>query len=143
MEYASTNSKRTVIARFDEGEDLLKSLQACVEENNIKCGWFNIIGALKVATYGLYENGGRRKISKEAKQCFEILSTIGNITLKEGQPMIHAHINLSDEDQGASFGGHLMEGSIIYPLAEVVIQECEDAVERVFDEKTNLWLMKF
>lgn len=143
MQFISTKSKRTIIARFDEGEDLLKTLKECSEKNNIKCGWFNIIGGLKIFTYGLYENGEYRKISKEAKHCFELLPTFGNITLKEGGTLIHAHINASDEDQGASYGGHLMEGSIIYPFAEVFIQECEGTVERTFDKKTNLWPMKF
>jgi predicted DNA-binding protein with PD1-like motif len=139
----STNSKKTIIARLDEGEDLFCALKECAEKNNIKCGWFSAIGGLKVFTYGLYENGEYRKISKRAKHCFELLPTFGNITLKEGGVLIHAHVNASDEDQGISCGGHLMEGSIIFPFAEVVIQECEGTVDRAFDKKTNLWPLKF
>lgn len=143
MQYISTNSKKVVMARFDEGEDLLKTLKECAEKNNIKCGWFSIIGGLKIFTYGLYEAGEYRKISIKAKHCFELLPTFGNITLKGGDTLIHAHINASDEEKGASYGGHLMEGSIIYPFAEVVMQECEGQVNRIFDKKTNLWPMKF
>lgn len=143
MEWISTSSKRTVIARFDEGEDLLRSLKECAEKNGIKCGWFNLIGGLKIFQYGLYENGGHRKITRKAKHIFEILSTCGSIALKEGKISIHAHINASDEDEGVSYGGHLMEGSIIYPFAEVVIQELDGIVNRSFDKKTNLWPIRF
>lgn len=143
MQYISTDSRKTIVARLDEGEDLLKALKECAERNNIKCGWFGVIGGLKIFTYGLYENGEYRKISKEAKNCFELLPTFGNITLKEGEILIHAHVNASDEGQGFSCGGHLMEGSIIHPFAEVIIQEVDATISRAFDPKTKLWPIKF
>lgn len=143
MQYVKGNSKRVVIARFDEGEDLLMTLKKCAEENNIRCGWFSVIGGLKKLAYGLYENGEYRNITKEAENCFELLPTFGNITLKNGETLIHAHINASDEDNGTCCGGHLIEGSIIFPFAEVVIQECDGSINRKFDPKTKLWPMNF
>ncbi len=143
MKFTISNPKRLIIARLDEGDDLLKSLTTLAEKNNIKAGWFGMIGGLKRFAYGLYEDGKYRNIVKEARHCFELLPTFGNISIKEGKVLIHAHIAASDEKEGAMFGGHLMEGCKIYPFAEVFMQECDADVGRTFDPKTNLWPMKF
>ena len=66
-----------------------------------------------------------------------------NITVKEDEVMIHAHLTAADEHDGTSFGGHLMEGSIVFPFAEVYIQEFDSIIEREFNPKINLWPIKF
>ena len=134
---------RTVVARLDAGEDLLLSLTKLAEGNNIKAGWFNIIGGLKKIVYGLYEDGKYKNITKEARHCFELLPTAGNVSIKEGKVLIHAHINATDEEDGTAYGGHLMEGTLVYPFAEVVLYEVDVELGRIFDPKTNLWPMKF
>lgn len=131
--------KKMIFARFDEGDDLLLFLKRCAEEHNIRSGWFNLIGGLKELAYGLYEKGEYRNIRKTAKHCFEILPTFGNITQKDGNTFIHAHIIASDEQEGTACGGHLIEGCKIYPFAEVVMQEIDVVIDRAYDPKTNLW----
>lgn len=143
MKYLSTNSKRTIIARIDEGEDLLLSLQKLAEENGIRTGWFSVIGGLKKLSFGLFENGSHHNIIKEAKRCcFELLPTSGNISIKEGKTFAHCHVIASDEETGAASGGHLMEGSIVYPVAEVYMQECDTEIVRELDPQTKFWPMK-
>lgn len=143
MESKVSNTKRLIIVRLDAGDDLLLSLQKCAEQHNIKSGWVSMIGGLKQVTYGLYENGTYKNITKKAAHCLELLPTFGNISLKEGKVLVHIHVNAGDETDGSSFGGHLMEGSLIYPFAEVFIQECDAVLERAFDDKTKLWPIKF
>ncbi len=143
MESKVCNPKRTIFARFDEGEDLLGSLVECVRGNEVRSGMFNFIGGLKRVSYGLYYKGERKEFKRDATECFEILSGTGNITVKEDEVMIHAHLTAADEDDGTSFGGHLMEGSIVFPFAEVYIQEFDSIIEREFNPKINLWPIKF
>lgn len=136
--------KKTIFARFDEGEDLLLSLQKLAEDNDIKAGWFTVIGGLKKFAYGLFENGTYHNIIKTAKHsCFELLPSSGNITIKEGKIFAHCHIIASDEEEGKAFGGHLIEGSIVYPVAEVIMQGFEGEISREFDPKTKFWPIKF
>ena len=143
MDYRVCNLKRTIVARFDDGEDLLLSLTKCAEENGIKAGYFSLIGALKRFAYGLYEEGKYRSIVKEASHCFELIPVFGNVSLKEGKALIHAHVACADEEAGGLFGGHLMEGSKIYPFTEVVMQEFDLPLDRTYDPKTNLWPIQF
>ena len=143
MEYRECAGVRTIFARFDEGEDLILALKKCAADNEIKSGWFSVIGGLKEFAYGLYEGGEYRKIKKSASHCFELLPTFGNITMKEGEILIHAHIALADESEGAMFGGHLMEGCKVYPFAEVVMQEVDIEIGRAYDPAKNLWPIKF
>jgi predicted DNA-binding protein with PD1-like motif len=143
MESIACTTKRMIVARFDAGEDLLLSLTACAKEHGIRAGWFSVIGGLKEIAYGLYEQGAYRNIRKVAKHCFELLPTIGNISIKEGEVLIHTHINAGNEEDGRSFGGHLIEGSKIFPFAEVFIHECDAPLGRRHDRPTNLWPLTF
>ena len=69
----------------------------------------------------------------------EISSLIGNISLKDGQPFVHAHVILSNA-RGKTWGGHLASGTIVFA--------CEYTVEvfggmeftRLHDEGTGLHL---
>lgn len=130
------------MARFDAGEDLVLTLKKCAQEHGIKSAWFNVIGGLKEFTYGLYEKGTYRVITKKAENCIELLPTFGNITMKEGELLVHAHVIGGEESEGKTFGGHLMEGSIIFPFAEVIIQEIDPVINRSYDKTTNLWSLK-
>lgn len=50
---------------------------------------------------------------------------------------MHLHMSIADKD-GKSFGGHLKEGTIVYPTAEIVIGEDETVVyTRELDEETG------
>ncbi len=143
MDFMACSRGRTFMARFDAGEDLLSSLERFAKENRISAGHFSIIGGLKKLSYGLLGKGGHRVLKYEAERCFEILPTFGNITLKDGEVMIHAHIAAADEEEGVLRGGHLSEGCEIYPFAEVVIEELSPPIHRNYDSSTNLWPLNF
>jgi predicted DNA-binding protein with PD1-like motif len=144
MESKVCKPKKLIVARLDAGEDLLLSLQKLAEERDVKGGWFSVIGGVKRLAYGLFENGTYHNIVREAKRCcFELLPTAGNISVKEGKTFAHCHIIASDEEEGKAFGGHLIEGSIVYPVAEVYMQECDVVIKRIFDSNTKFWPLKF
>ena len=59
------------------------------------------------------------------------------ISLRDGEPVVHAHITLSDQ-QTRAFGGHLAPGTIVF-ACEFIIHIFEGAkMERGFDEQTGL-----
>lgn len=132
---------RLFVGRLPFEADLLDSIEKYITEKDITHGHFSIIGALKSGTYGFFnEKTLKYDIIHHKKQC-EILSCIGNISIKEGKPFVHAHITLSDE-KGRAFGGHLTKGCEIFS-AEIVMHELINAeLVREFDENTKLYLWR-
>ncbi len=62
---------------------------------------------------------------------------MGNISLKDNEIMVHAHVVLADFE-GKAYGGHLMPGTKIF-AAEFHIQEYVGAeLTRVKDKETGL-----
>ncbi|MDH7564753.1 MAG: DNA-binding protein [Candidatus Bathyarchaeota archaeon] len=129
------------VARILEGEDLPDAILRRVREGNVKAGFFVVIGSLKRATLGYYKDGKYENVELEGP--LEIASGMGNIAVnEEGEPMIHAHIVVSDR-KGEAFGGHLMKESPVGATAELVIVESLGLnLVRAQDEKTGLNLLR-
>ena len=62
----------------------------------------------------------------------EIVSAEGTISSNG----VHVHIAVSD-DEGAVYGGHLMEGCKVHTTAEICIMETEMVFKRIFDPETG------
>ena len=136
--HVETKTGRLFIGRFESGEFLQEALTSFCKKENIRLGIFNIIGAVRNVKLGYYE-----QTTKQYTDCasidkkLEISSCTGNISLKDAEIMVHAHITLADFD-GKAFGGHLMPGTEIF-AAEFFIQELTGGeLNRVRDEKTGL-----
>jgi len=100
---------------------------------------FSMIGAVSSATIGAYDQKQQVYITFTEKAPFEILSCIGNISLKDGKPFVHAHILLGDE-KGKTIGGHLFSEPLIF-AGEIEIQELKGKpMERAYDSTTGLML---
>jgi len=130
---------RSFIGRIKNGKDLCGALtDFCVKEN-ISFGTFSVIGAVKNVTLGYYDQDDKKYNDIKIEKPLEIAACTGNISSKDGEVFVHAHINVSD-DKGESFGGHLMPGAEIF-AAEFFIQELTPGtLERKFDDETGLSL---
>lgn len=124
------------------GEDLLKSITDFCIEKNMKSGFISVIGALQKAKFGYYNQQEKKYYENTKDKPVEIISCLGNISVKDGNPFVHAHISVADE-KGNVVGGHLKEGCIVF-AAECAIFELEgDLMERRFDALTGLSLWDF
>jgi predicted DNA-binding protein with PD1-like motif len=134
---------RKIIGRLAKGEDLLTALESCAREHDITLGEVRAIGAVSQARVGFYNQTERKYYYLDLARPLEILSLIGNISLKDGKPMVHAHITLSDHD-GRAFGGHLAEGTLAF-ACEFAIQEYKSANPpvRQMDDPTGLFLWPY
>ncbi len=134
------NEKRTFIGRFSSNADLLSSLTGLCKEENIRLGVFTVIGALKCAKLGYYDQAAKRYVTNvELDKKLEITSCIGNISLMDSEIFVHAHITMADRE-GKCFGGHLMPGATIF-AAEYHIKELIGAeLSRKPDPDTGLSL---
>jgi len=69
----------------------------------------------------------------------EVLSLVGDVTINDGKPNIHAHVVLGKRD-GSTSGGHLIE-AIVRPTLEVILTESPAHLERRFAKEAGLPLI--
>lgn len=119
MEYLSGNFGRMIVVKLFPGEDLICAIRNLAEKEKIQSGIFFAIGTLSQAHFYFY---APKKTPVTLKEPLEIISCIGNISLKEKQPFIHAHISVSDSKYRCH-AGPLLEGSLIDRVGEIFILE--------------------
>ena len=123
--------------RLHPGEDLVKSLLAYVEQQNIKAA--SILTCVGSLTQARLRLAGTTSVETaeylNVKEKVEIVSLVGTLSSLGGS---HLHISLSDE-KGKVVGGHLMpDDAIVHTTVELVIGSCDDlSFTREFDEKTG------
>ncbi len=116
------------MARAEHDADLIEIVTAT----------FTAIGALKNTKLGFYDQQKHEYSEMLLSAPQEIASCIGNISLKESEPFVHAHAVLADQD-GNTKGGHLLEGRVF--AAEVHLTELVGmALVRKKDAVTGLSL---
>ena len=132
---------RLLFFRLEAGSDLLKAIRAAAEGTGVKAGLLACIGGLERARLGFYVGSGRYE-AIEIQGPLELVSCLGSISEgPDGELIIHAHVCVSGRD-GRALGGHLLEGCIIRPTAELAILELAGAgLRRRLDEATGLKLL--
>ncbi len=137
--YREVKEGRSFIGRFQPGDDLLSALTAFCKKHRVRMGVFRVIGSVRNAALGYYN----QDIKKYAEcirldKKMEIISCNGNISIKDYEIFIHAHISLAEHD-GKVFGGHLMNGTEIF-AAEFYIEELfgHDLIREENDPQTGL-----
>ncbi len=135
-----TRPGRCFMGRLAKGDDLLLALEKFCQEHNITLGEVRALGAVTKARVGFYHQEERKYQWLDLPNPREILSLIGNISVKDGKPMVHAHVTLSGDD-GRVVGGHLAEGTPVF-ACEFAIHEyqADQVLARQNDPETGLML---
>lgn len=131
---------RVFVGRLETGSDLVAEIERFCLEREIVAAVVDVVGALRVARYAFYDPQAReyREVGTEPDQ-HEMIGFVGNISLRDNRPFLHAHATFSTFD-GPTIGGHLVAGCEVF-VAEVVIRELDDvSLLRVHDETTGLAL---
>ncbi len=132
---------RIWIGRIPFHGDLLESIQEFAADEKINCAKVEVIGAVERAVISYYDQGKRVYEDRELNEHLEILSCLGNLSMRDGKPAAHLHINLGDS-KGNVKGGHLQKGTVIF-AGEFVIEEIlGPKLERAYDSETDLPLWR-
>lgn len=119
--------------------DLIEALTGAAGTHGVKAGTVQVVGALRKAKLGFYDQWRKTYRELPFERPMEIVSGMGNVSLRDGKPFIHLHLALSD-DEGKVFGGHALGGCTVF-AAEFTIMPLPGAEPvRVFDETTGLYL---
>ena len=106
--------------RLHPGDDLKIKIAEFVKEKKIQAGYIiTCVGSLNKATIRL----SNRNETQTWKETFEITSLTGTLS-PDGN---HLHISIANKD-GNTIGGHLMDGTIVYTTAEIIIGEAPDLI---------------
>lgn len=130
-----------LVGRLAPGDDLLGALEALVRERNITAGHVQFIGALERGALGYYDQKGRRYQTVTLDRHLEIAAGMGNVSLRDGGPTVHAHVVLSD-DEGHCWGGHLIPGNVVFACEFTIAVLEGEAWSRHPDEYTGLTLWR-
>lgn len=129
----------TFVIRLMKGEEVIKRLTDFSAKNNISLASFSGIGAVKKAEIGFYDLKNKKYLWEKIDKEMEVLSIIGNVSVLDKKPFIHAHITLGDRSYNAK-GGHLKE-AVVGATLEIVLTKVKGKVERKFDDETGLNLL--
>ena len=129
---------RNFIVRAKLDSDIIAFLNNAAKKHGITTATFTVIGALKWAKLGFYDQDKHEYLENLLSTPQEIATCIGNISTKEGEPFVHAHAVLADRN-GNARGGHLLEGKVF--AAEIHLSELiGEEILRVNDDVTGLSL---
>ena len=130
---------RAFVGRLATGSDLVTEIERFCLEREVTAAQVTVIGAVRRASYAYYEQGDHRYLELETDTHHEMSGFIGNVSLRDDKPFLHAHATFADAT-GATVGGHLLRGVEVFS-AEVMIRELGDvSLVRLPDEETGLGL---
>ncbi len=128
------------IIRLDEGEEIIERIRQLCKTSGIRPATISGIGAATRATIGIYELSKKQYSRKDLTGDHEITNITGNITTFNGEVYLHFHANFSDREQ-RTWGGHLNE-AYVGGTCELIIDIIDCDLDRVFDERVGLNIIK-
>ena len=135
--YNEIQFQRIFVGKLKYGSDLLEELTSVCEHNSIHLGRVEALGAVKKARLCFYNQQERKYDLFEIEENLEITALIGNISMRDGKPIVHAHITLSDA-QGQAYGGHLATGTVVFTCEFCIDVYKGPRLLRAYDEETGL-----
>jgi uncharacterized protein len=130
---------KTYALVFDKDEEVGGPLLAFAGEHDLSAAQVTAIGAFSEVTLGFFDRQSRTYKAIPIREQVEVLSFMGNISLKERRPTLHAHVVVGKSD-GTAHGGHFLNGKV-WPTLEMLISETPQHLRRREDEETGLALI--
>jgi predicted DNA-binding protein with PD1-like motif len=144
MEYRVGTVERAIVARFSDGDDLIKGLTDIARTEDIRSGIFHVIGGLRK---GRFVAGPEKEklppvpVWGRLEKSHEILG-IGTIFWEDDEPKIHLHGAFGKRDSVKV--GCLRKDPETFLIIEAVIFELKGIdARRVEDPDLGFPLLKF
>lgn len=131
--------KRTILCQLPYGSDLLDQMTAIVRREGITLGRIHALGATTHARVAYYDQATKVYNPLDFPGGMEIVTLHGNVSLRDGEPFVHAHILLGDP-KGNVVGGHLLQGTTLFACELFIDELAGPALERARDDRTGLFL---
>ncbi|HEV8675885.1 MAG TPA: PPC domain-containing DNA-binding protein [Methylomirabilota bacterium] len=136
---AGGEKEKTYALVFERGDEVIRALTDFAAGHGLGGSHFTAIGAFSDVTLGYFDRQAKAYQKILVREQVEVLSLVGDVALKDGQPQVHAHVVLGKAD-GTAHGGHLLEGHV-WPTLEVILVESPKHLRRRLDPATGLALI--
>jgi predicted DNA-binding protein with PD1-like motif len=133
------HGEKTYALIFEKGDEVMATLKAFAREAKLGGAHFTAIGAFSDAVLGYFDRDRRDYKKIPIREQVEVLSMIGDVALKDGEPEVHAHVVVGTSE-GMARGGHILEARV-WPTLEVIVTEAPRHLRKVHDPETGLALI--
>jgi len=132
---------KTFVVVLETGDEIANALQQFAISQGLSGSSFKAIGALSYAKLGWF-NWETKKYDPACvlDEQVELLSLIGDIALRDGEPQVHAHVVVGRSD-GTAHGGHLLEARV-RPTCELMLTESPIHLRKKFDPASGIALIQ-
>jgi predicted DNA-binding protein with PD1-like motif len=136
---AEADGLRTFVLVCESGDEAMKALSSFAAEQRLGGSHFTAIGAFSDAVVAYFDWPAKQYRQIAIREQVEVLSLVGDVSIENGRPKVHAHVVLGKADATAH-GGHLIEGHV-RPTLEVLITEAPRHLVRRLDPASGLALI--
>jgi predicted DNA-binding protein with PD1-like motif len=126
--------------RLESGEHVAATLVDWLTAQDIGYAAMTGLGAVRSATVSYWNAETKQYESHDLHDQMEVVSLVGNVTIKEGKPFPHIHVALGRRDLSL-VGGHFND-AIVHPTLELWLRPESEPVHRALDEACGLYVMQ-
>ncbi len=132
---------KTFVMILETGDEILSSLKSFAQDRHLSGSSFKAIGALSQVKLGWFNWETKKYQTAVAlDEQVELLSLIGDIALKDGEPQVHAHLIVGRAD-GTAHGGHLLSATV-RPTCELILTESPQHLQKEIDPESGIALIR-
>lgn len=124
---------------FDPGDEVAAGLKAFARDHQLSASHFTGIGAFSDVLLGFFSLEKKQYKKIPIRTQVEVLSLVGDITLDDEEPQVHAHVVVGKAD-GTAHGGHLLQAHV-RPTLEVILTETPRHLHRKLNPDIGLSLI--
>jgi predicted DNA-binding protein with PD1-like motif len=118
---------------LDTGTSLVDGILEFARKDKIETARVEGVGAVSKVTIAYFNQLAKKYEQHGFDEFMEVTGLLGNITIKEGKPFLHAHVTLGRQDMSV-LGGHLVSATVS-PLFELVMTPTTNRALRRFNDE--------
>lgn len=139
LEYKQFGDKYFI--RVYPGQNLVAAVKNLAQQEKITLATISGLGSLKSATLGFFNPDTKEYQQKVIAEPLEMASLVGNITMKDAEPVLHFHTTVAGANYQA-LAGHMVEATVSL-TAELVLKKINGRIEKTFNNQLGLNLFDF
>ncbi len=122
------------------GTRIPEGILTAAAEDKVTTALLAGIGGVREVKLAYYDQKEKKYQEKTFHGQMELTSLVGNVTMKDGAPFLHAHGTFARRDYSV-IGGHVVS-AVVSPLLEFVLTPTENTAVREFNESLGLYVIR-